>query len=88
MTVIAVAVVTIFFSLISLRSKNSSWKGSLIDKTYENDDDSGQDYYTLIFKTDTGKKTKSRVSKETYETSNIGDRYEKVKGEYYPTKIS
>jgi len=52
-------------------------------------DEDGSTYtYKLIFKTDSGKKAKAKVSEEMYNQAQVGEKYEKIKGEYVPRKIS
>lgn len=88
LTVMMVVLVTAFFSFISLKQKKSSWKGTLIDKKVKEDDESGQKFYQLIFKTEEGKKVKVQVTGESaFNKFIIGDKFEKKAGEYFPEKI-
>ncbi len=88
MTILLVAGLTIFFTLKSKKEKDSTWKGELIKKRDITDEDGENHVYKLIFKTDNGKKAKARVSEETYNNSQIGEKFEKIKGDYTPRKIS
>jgi len=83
-----------FFALIVKlvkKGRDSSWKGELIEKKYvEGEDfDSGmkKDYFTLIFKTDAGKQIKVGTNKKIYDEYKVGDKAEKVKGDFHPKKI-
>jgi hypothetical protein len=87
-TVFLVLFLILVFSLKSKREKDSSWTGELIKKKDISDEDNENHVYILIFKTNSGKKTKSRVSEEIYSRATIGERYEKIKGEYIPRKLS
>lgn len=87
-TIVFVLGVTIFFTLKSKKEKESFWKGELIKKRTMTDEDGDIKVYKLIFKTDSGKKTKVKVSEEMYNQAQIGEKYEKIKGEYIPRKIS
>ena len=87
-TIILVLFLIVFFSLKSKKEKDSSWKGELIKKKDISDEENENHIYTLVFKTDDGKKAKARVSEEFYNQTNVGERFEKIKGEYSPRKIS
>ncbi len=87
-TILLVLFLIVFFSLKSKREKDSYWKGELIKKKDIFDEDNENHMYTLVFKTDEGKKAKARVSEEFYNQANVGERFEKIKGEYVPRKIS
>ncbi len=91
LTVVFVLAVTAIFSYFSYRQKKSSWTGELVDKKYKQAD-SDDDSYTpekhiLVFKTDSGKKVKVTVSKDTYNAYALGDKASKKSGDYYPVKI-
>lgn len=87
-TIIFVLFVTAIFTFISFRQKKQAWKGELIKKTKNEDDESGVTYYKLIFKTEEGKKKRVQVtSQKAFDQFNIGDKVEKKSGEYFPTKI-
>ena len=87
-TILLVLFLIVFFSLKSKREKDSSWKGELIKKKDISDEENENHVYLLIFKTEEGKKAKTRVSEEFYNKANVGERFEKIKGEYSPRKIS
>ena len=91
LTVVFVIAVTAIFSYFSYRQKKSGWTGELIDKKYieadSDDDSSTPEKHILIFKTNTGKKVKVTVSKDTYNAFSLGDQASKKSGEYYPKKI-
>lgn len=87
-TIFLVLFLIVFFSLKSKKEKDSSWKGELVKKRDISDEDNENHVYVLIFKTDGGKRAKARVSEEIYNQSSVGERFEKLKGEYIPRKIS
>jgi hypothetical protein len=86
-TIFLVIGLTVIFTLKSKREKDSSWKGELIKKRTMTDEDGDTYAYKLIFKTDGGKKVKSKVSEEIFNQAQVGDKYEKIKGEYTPKKL-
>lgn len=50
-------------------------------------DEDGDTYgYKLIFKKEDCEKAKVKVSEEMYNQAQVGDKYEKLKGEYIPKK--
>ncbi len=87
LTIIFVAGVTIIFTFISLRQKNSAWKGVLTDKKIKTDSDDNSSY-RLIFRTDEGKRVKVSVAtKQGFDQFQIGERFEKKTGEYFPVRV-
>ena len=88
LTVALVIIVIVFLVLKKKKEKNSSWKGELIKKKDIADEDDENHVYRLIFKKDNGKKAKVSVNQEIYNQAKIGDRYEKMAGDYIPKKIS
>lgn len=87
-TIILVVVIAVFLTLKSRKNKNSTWKGELIKKRDITDEDNENHVYRLIFKTDDGKKAKVTVNEEIYNQAKIGDKFEKMTGDYIPKKIS
>ena len=68
--------------------RNDVWKGELIKKTSNPGDMDTNPYYYLHFKTEEGKKKKfSTPSEQYWNTWKVGDRAEKVKGDFFPKKI-
>jgi len=94
-TIILTGVVFIVFTalltLFSYLQQQSSWKGVIIDKEYEKakvSDEGGTDeQFKLVCKTDAGKNITIGIFKEDYEFFTVGDRVEKKKGSYVPTRI-
>lgn len=75
------------------KTKNSYWKGKVIEKLYhairENPEiKTTTDYFTLVVKTDEGLIRKVAVRKDMYESTEVGDTLEKPKGKLNPVKIS
>jgi len=87
-TIFLVIGVTIFFTMKSRKEKDSSWKGELIKKRTMTDEDGDTYGYKLIFKKEDGKKAKVKVSEEMYNQAQVGEKYEKISGDYIPKKIS
>lgn len=86
-TIVLIIIITVILTLKSKKEKNSSWKGELIKKKDITDEDNENHVYRLIFKKDNGKKAKVSVNEETFNQAKIGDRYEKLSGDYLPKKI-
>lgn len=77
---------------ITLKTKNSYWKGKITDKLYHTQRSDINDlrmanYYTLVVKTDEGLTRKIAVTKKMYDGCKIGDTLEKPKGALNPIKI-
>jgi len=85
-----------------IRRLNSAWKGTLIDKqiiqkqVVDNSVDRNMSdtrkvrteiNYQMTFQTENDKRINLSVNSNFYNTSVIGDKFEKVKGEYTPKKI-
>lgn len=93
-------VLTVIFTLYGLKQRNSSWQGTVTKlRTYSvdrNKSDDGpsdyEDYITLYYKTDSGKKGKfdfpQKGFDEIYPGLKVGDRLVKNKGEYYPKTVA
>lgn len=75
---------------IMIKTKNSYWKGKIVDKLYntKREDDKVSEYYTLVVETNDGPTRKVAVSKQMYATCNVGDTLEKPKGKLNPIKIA
>ena len=86
-TIVLIAIVIIYLTIKSKKTKNSSWKGELIKKRDITDEDNENHVYRLIFRINNGKKVKVSVSEEIYNKSQVGDKFEKIKGDYIPKKI-
>jgi len=88
LTIVFVAGVTVFFTWLSWRQKQSSWTGELIKKEIKENEDAGTTLHYLIFKTDKGKK-KVNLSgaRAEYDKWNLGDKGKKEKGKYHPQKV-
>jgi hypothetical protein len=70
----------------------STWKGVVIDKTYnERRDDEYRNkvdqFYCIVFKTDDGQTRKIAVTKQMYDSYNIGDKAEKKSGARWMEKV-
>ncbi len=87
-TILLVLGLTIFFTIKSKKDKDSSWKGELVKKKTYSDEDDENHVYQLTFKTEDGKKKKARVGEDYYNQVQIGDKFEKNKGEYVPRKVA
>jgi hypothetical protein len=82
-----------FFGLIAKLLKNAKsdeWTGVVLSKghnTVTDDNDRESEYYFLTIKTDAGKTRNISVAVPEYNSANVGDRYQKIKGKYHPEKI-
>ncbi len=88
MTIFLVIGLTVFFTLKSKKEKDSSWKGELVKKKTYSDEDGENHVYQLTFKIEGGKKKKVKVGEDYYNQVQIGDKFEKDKGEYVPRKTA
>ncbi len=87
-SIILVVIIIIVVMISTKKKKQEIWKGTL-EKKKENyvDEDSTQTY-SLIFRTEQGKKKKMIISnRDTYDSWSVGDKVEKKQGEYYPMKV-
>lgn len=70
------------------KKKKEEWEGEVIKKKYSPGDYESSASYTIIFKTDKGKKKRfTTADSKYYDQWNEGDRAEKKKGEFFPSKI-
>lgn len=98
--IIAIILAVIIYSTI--KRFKSSWKGSLIDKQVVQkevvDSTSGvnaagmrntrtETTYQLVFQTEEGKRIVIPVGDDLYNTSVVGDKFEKIAGEYMPKRV-
>jgi hypothetical protein len=90
-SVSAFLVATVLLSIYSWRQKQKGWIGVVEDKKIKRStDQDGFDHesYSVIFKTDAGKKIKFGVAgKAGMDMFEIGKRYEKKPGSYIPEKL-
>ncbi|MBP6976359.1 hypothetical protein KBB42_02085 [Candidatus Dojkabacteria bacterium] len=88
LSVVAFLVVTGIMTWWYINKRNEVWKGELIKKNSTPGDMETNPYYYLVFKTEDGKKKKfSTPSEQYWNTWEVGDKGEKVKGEFFPKKI-
>jgi hypothetical protein len=82
---------TAILTFFSFRQKQSSWEGEVIGKhheeAYSDDNGSSPEKYKVTFKTNTGKKVTVDVFQKEYDNYKIGDKAQKKKGDYFPTKL-
>jgi hypothetical protein len=75
---------------IILKTKKSEWHGEVIDKIYETrreDVKKFSHFYTLVVKTSDGQIRKVAVTKEMFDSCQIGDKLVKPKGFLNPRKV-
>lgn len=95
--VVPVGLVGLLILKIVKKTRASQWKGEVIDKLYNTKEeiDEGSiiknkkkvsSFYTLVVKTDEGLTRKVAVTKEMYDSCQIGDRLIKPKGALNPIK--
>ncbi len=87
LTIIVVVTFTAILTFFSLKNKNDSWSGFLLEKkkkTYKDDNDIERNTFTLVFKTDTGKTKKMNVDEVTFNKYEENKKYVKEKGNYFP----
>ena len=86
-SVVAVVVVTLVIVFFTSQRKKSAWTGILHKKRYNPGDMETSESYSLVFKTDDGKKKRFQVNRVVFDTWNEGDKAEKVAGEYMPKRV-
>lgn len=71
------------------RKKNSSWAGTIENKTISDYFYKGHhsSVYILYITKDDGEKLTIDVDENVYQNINVGDRVTKEKGSYYPTRL-
>lgn len=86
-SIIIVVVVIIIAVILSKKRMGETWEGTLEKKKKNYGNEDGIDTYTLIFRTTEGKKKRVTINSLTeYEKWEIGEKAEKIKGQYHPTK--
>jgi hypothetical protein len=83
-----VLLLAVVLSMVSMKKQKSSWAGVLEKKIHREDNETANEYYTLCFRTDDGKKVKVQVIRNMYNSFNQGDRVVKKAGESYPEKTT
>lgn len=76
---------------MAVKTKNSYWKGKVIEKFHnvaEDVDDNERTFYTLVVKTDENLTRKVAVAKELFDACKVGDTLEKPKGKLNPVRVS
>ena len=87
-SIILIVIIVIFTTIYGKKRMNEEWKGELIKKRKDFTDENSIDTYTLVFKTEDGKKKRTKInSLSDFNKWNIGDKVEKKKGEYHPRKV-
>lgn len=85
--VLVVIIVVVMIWWVS-KKKKEVWKGEVIEKKYLPGDYESSPSYTVVFKTDDGKKKRFTTADcKYYDIWNEGDRAEKKEGEFFPSKI-
>ena len=87
-SIILIVIIVIFTTIYGKKRMNEEWKGELIKKRKDFTDENSIDTYTLVFKTEDGKKKRTKInSLNDFNNWNIGDKVEMKKGEYHPRKV-
>lgn len=88
-SIILVVIIVIIAMFTAKRRKEDTWSGVLEKKKQNYSDENSIDTYTLIFKTEEGKKKKATINNRVeYDSWAVGDKAEKKKGEYFPNKVN
>jgi hypothetical protein len=81
-----------FVLKIMKKTAESSWKGEVIDKSSHvkrgMGDERDETFLTLVVTTDEGLTRNIAVSRQMYDSCNVGDKLEKPKGKLNPIKVS
>jgi len=87
-SIILVVVIIVIVMISTKKKKQEIWKGKLEKKKQNYADENTTETYSLIFRTDEGKRKRVTISsRDIYDSWNVGDMAEKRQGEYYPTKV-
>lgn len=78
-----------FVGKLIIKSKNSSWKGDVVEKKYfqKKDDGKVEEFFSVVVQTEDSKELKVAVSKILWNNLKEGDKIEKRKGELFPRKV-
>jgi hypothetical protein len=86
-SVIAFVVVTVVIMFFVSKRKKSSWQGVLHKKRFNPGDMESSPSYSLVFKTEDGKKKRFQVTQHVFNEWTEGDMAEKVAGEFQPRRV-
>lgn len=87
-SIILVVIIIVVVLISTKKKKQETWKGTLEKKKENYADEDSTQTYSLIFKTEDGKKKRVNVtSRDIFESWSVGDKAEKKQGEYYPMKV-
>ena len=74
--------------IFTQKKKKEVWKGTLEKKKKNYSSEDSIDTFTLVFRTDEGRKKNVTVTdRNFFDSWEVGDLAEKKQGEYYPTKV-
>jgi len=91
--ILPIIVVGVFIIRIILKGRKESWRGEVLNKSYNSKKGSFEDskkiehFYTLEVKMEKGNIRNIAVSSKFYDECEIGDKIEKPSGVLYPRKI-
>lgn len=96
--VIPAGLVGLLILKIVKKTKASEWEGEVIDKLYKTKEEIDEEsiiknkktvshFYTLVVKTNEGLTRKIAVTKEMYDSCQVGDKLVKPKGALNPKKV-
>jgi uncharacterized protein YxeA len=87
-SIILVVIIIVIGIYTAKKRRDDQWSGVLEKKKQNYSDENSIDTYTLIFRTEEGKKKKVTInSLNDFNNWNIGDKAEKRKGEYFPNRV-
>lgn len=74
--------------IFTQKKKEEVWKGTLEKKKKNYSSEDSIDTFTLVFRTDEGRKKNVTVTdRNFFDSWEVGNLAEKKQGEYYPTKV-
>lgn len=85
-SLIAFVVVTAIIIFFVNKMKNDEWEGELFKKRHNPGDMETNESFSLVFKTNEGKKKRFQTKRQIFDTWDVGDSAKKVKGTYFPMK--
>ena len=87
-SIILVVVIIVIVMIFTQKKKKEVWKGTLEKKKKNYSSEDSIDTFTLVFRTDEGRKKNVTVTdRNFFDSWEVGDLAEKKQGEYYPTKV-
>lgn len=87
-SIILVVVIVVVVMIFTKKKKEEVWKGTLEKKKKNYSTEDTIDTFTLVFRTDEGRKKNVTVTdRNFFDSWEVGDLAEKKQGEFFPTIV-